>query len=74
MRTLDEMRVHLIGERALTVEESLFLLDASARARRMGIREGLRLYAWWKDGVQYVGTCGMTLEKALEKYPEEAAK
>ena len=27
---------------------------------------GVREYAWWKDGVQYVGTCGTTLEQALK--------
>lgn len=31
-----------------------------------GFREALKQYAWWKDGVQYVGTCGTTLKKALE--------
>ncbi len=31
-----------------------------------GFRESLKQYAWWKDGVQYVGTCGTTLKKALE--------
>lgn len=34
---------------------------------REGKREGLTLYAWWKDGVQYVGTCGRTLEQALRE-------
>lgn len=29
------------------------------------LEEGIRRYAWWKDGVQYVGTCGTTLEAAL---------
>ena len=29
------------------------------------VRSGIFLYAWWKDGTQYVGTCGTTLEKAL---------
>ncbi len=32
-----------------------------------GLRHGLWLFAWWKDGVQYVGTSGMTLEKAYKK-------
>ena len=31
-----------------------------------GFTEGLRAYAWWKDGVQYVGTCGNTLIEAIE--------
>ena len=30
--------------------------------------EGMRAYAWWKDGVQYVGTGGKTLELAIEDY------
>lgn len=32
-----------------------------------GYRQGLTAYAWWKDGVQYVGTCGTTLKEALKE-------
>lgn len=32
-----------------------------------GKKDGISEYAWWKDGEQYVGTCGTTLKKALEK-------
>ena len=32
-----------------------------------GFITGLREYAWWKDGVQYVGTCGQTLKEAIEQ-------
>jgi hypothetical protein len=35
-----------------------------------GFRDGLAAYAWWKDGVQYVGTTGTTLVEALEKVKE----
>ena len=31
----------------------------------------LRLYAWWKDGTQYVGSCGTTLEAAEREWIEE---
>jgi hypothetical protein len=31
--------------------------------------EGVRNWAWWKDGVEYVGTCGTTLKNALLKNP-----
>lgn len=31
-----------------------------------GYKAGLEAYAWSKDGVQYVGTCGMTLKEAVE--------
>ena len=30
-----------------------------------GKRHGIREYAWWKDGLQYVGTTGRTLMQAL---------
>jgi hypothetical protein len=33
---------------------------------RRGIKIGLRQFAWWKDGVEYVGTCGCTLERAIQ--------
>lgn len=29
--------------------------------------EGVTMFAWWKDGVQYVGTCGTTLEDATKE-------
>lgn len=29
-----------------------------------GIKHGISMYAWWKDGVQYVGTTGKTLKQA----------
>ena len=35
-----------------------------------GKRNGVRLYAWWKDGVQYVGITGRTLEWALKDIDE----
>jgi len=35
-----------------------------ALARIHGFLDGLREYAWWKDGVQYVGSCGTTLQRA----------
>ena len=36
-----------------------------------GIREGLQRYAWWKDGVQYVGSCGRTLQDAYKDVDNE---
>jgi hypothetical protein len=37
-------------------------------AKKAGIEDALRKYAWWKNGVQYVGSCGTTLEEALAEY------
>ena len=36
-----------------------------------GTREGVRAYAHWRDGVQYVGTTGTTLAQALERIDSE---
>jgi len=41
------------------------LKNENKRKYRAGYEAGLRAYAWWKDGVQYVGTCGTTLDEAL---------
>jgi len=40
-----------------------------------GVRDGLRRFAWWKDGTEYVGTCGTTLKEAVEQtHIEERAQ
>ncbi len=38
---------------------------------RMGLIDGIVKYAHWKDGVQYVGTCGTTLKDALARILKE---
>lgn len=43
-----------------------------AKAYWRGMRDGVRRFAWWKNGEQFVGSCGTTLKKALEDiYREE---
>lgn len=37
-----------------------------------GVCDGVRRFAWWRDGVQYVGTCGTTLDKALTEIDQGA--
>ena len=32
----------------------------------LGANDALELYAWWKDGEQFVGSCGTTLKQARE--------
>lgn len=32
-----------------------------------GVLDGLSMYAWWRDGTQYVGTTGTTLRDARRK-------
>jgi len=31
-----------------------------------GMRDGITDFAHWKDGVQYVGSCGKTLAEAIK--------
>lgn len=59
----------MMGERNL-IQGELDALRAKLEtaekiAYRRGLEEGIRMYAWWVDGHQYVGTCGRTLEEAL---------
>lgn len=37
------------------------------RAYFRGVRDGVQRFAWWKDGVQRVGTTGRTLRQALDE-------
>lgn len=42
-------------------------------AFRAGFRVALHTWAYWKDGVQYVGSCGTTLKQALIDMDNEPA-
>lgn len=41
--------------------------EKEIRAYFIGLLEGVCMFAHWKDGVQYVGTTGKTLDKAIEE-------
>jgi len=53
--------VGLPDERGRSAEEIGEALDLAAD----GMIAGVRLYAWWEQGVQYVGTTGRTLKEAI---------
>ena len=40
--------------------------DEAQRLKVEAYNEGLSAFAWWKDGVQYVGTCGKLLKDYLK--------
>jgi len=42
------------------------LTPMEKRIYKEGVKQGLSLYAWWKDGVEYVGTTGTTKIRAME--------
>jgi len=56
-----------------TPEQEQFLQLAQTRAYYQGKRDGLELYAHWRDGVQYVGTTGHTLKQAIEDVNQSEA-
>lgn len=57
-----------------TPEQDQYLQLAQTRAYYQGLREGVIMYAHWRDGVQYVGTTGRTLEAALAGIHQEEAE
>lgn len=44
-----------------------FEREATNESFWMGIYEGIKAFAWWKDGIQYVGSTGKTLKETLEE-------
>jgi len=62
MQVYDELE-KLKGENAELKREM-------AKLYRDGYKHGLTAYAWWKDGVQYVGSCGTTLKDAMKELPD----
>lgn len=45
----------------------MFDTDKELEAYFEGVISGIETYAWWQDGVQYVGTTGKTLREAIEE-------
>lgn len=41
------------------------------KAFKEGMIAGVRRFAWWRNGIQYVGACGTTLKKAIEGINKE---
>lgn len=56
---------------SFTPEQEQYLQLEMTKAYYQGLREGLEMYAHWKDGVQYIGTTGRTLKEALAKVHTE---
>lgn len=62
----------LLEEAAVEIYQHIVMNKTSSiRSYYEGLREGVSLYAYWKDGVQYVGTCGRTLAEVLAELHEQ---
>jgi len=44
-----------------------FMSTGEAEAYFDGAAAGIRCFAWWRDGTQYVGTTGTSLASALDE-------
>jgi hypothetical protein len=36
-----------------------------------GLRDGIKMYAHWRDGLEYVGTTGKSLQSAMKELNDE---
>ena len=42
------------------------MINTMSDALKNQYKQGIIEYAWWKNGEQFVGSCGTPLKKALE--------
>ena len=54
-----------------TPEQDQYLQLQQTRAYYQGMRDGVERFAWWRDGIQYVGTTGRTLKEAIADIDRE---
>lgn len=53
-----ELLTSLVGDLKSLLKTAFF------HGYKKGLKDGVHRYAWMKDGVTYVGTCGSTLKEA----------
>lgn len=56
---------------SFTPEQDQYLKLCQSAAYYAGLREGISMFAHWRDGVQYVGTTGKSLREALAEIQEQ---
>lgn len=44
--------------------------ELARKAYLLGGRTAIALFAWWRDGEQYVGSCGTRLDKGLRYWEQ----
>lgn len=73
LAVLDEIR-NSLKDRELLMAEVNRVREHGIEVWRSGYEAALRQYAHWKDGVQYVGSCGKTLKQVLEEVDAAAER
>lgn len=54
-----------------TTEQDQYRQIQEMKMYYIGLREGVSMFAHWRDGVQYVGTTGKTLKEAIDQINTE---
>lgn len=49
----------------ITMQASLSQSAIAWKAYILGMKDGIEAFAYWKDGIEYVGTCGRTKKEAF---------
>lgn len=62
----------VITNRYSDIPHDLDVENPSDMAYWAGVSAGMQRFAWWKDGVMYVGTSGTTLKEARRDMDKEA--
>ena len=57
-----------------TPEQDQYLQLMQTRAYYQGLRDGVELYAVWRNGEQWVGSTGRTLKEAVAKIDAEESE
>ena len=57
-----------------TVEQDQYRQIQEMKSYYIGLREGVSMFAHWRDGVQYVGTTGKTLKQAIDQINAEESE
>lgn len=70
VRVMDKLK-NLMEKAGIPDEHAAPLSILVKEVFMMGQKDGMKTYAWWKDGVQFVGTTGKTLAQAFQLLEDE---
>lgn len=65
------------GDSAVSKKNNVRIIDADSdrlmsQSYKRGLKEGIKMYAWYDNGVLCVGPFGKTLERALAEIDSES--
>ena len=72
--TIEELARSLCANPPAPADAERLVAKLLRRVHADGVKDGIRRYAWWGDGLQWAGTCGRTLAEALAEVDEECRR